>query len=64
MKAYRILRFYSDGRRTKRVKVVSTMELAKLHCSSPLTHGVLKSGVTWFDGWTEIRGRKRKTEAL
>lgn len=51
---YRIIRFFSDGRPSKRVKVVSTLELAKLHCNSPLTKGVLRSGVKWFDGFREI----------
>jgi len=54
MKRYRILRFFSDGRPAKRVKVVSTIELAKLHCNSPLTSGFLRSGVKWFDGYREV----------
>lgn len=54
--SYRILRFFSDGRRAKRVKVVSSLELAKLHCNSPLTKGTLRSGVRWFDGFREIKG--------
>jgi len=58
--AYRILRFFSDGRPAERVKVVSTLELARLHCNSPLTKGVLRSGVKWFDGWREIKGRTVK----
>ena len=48
---YRILRFFSDGRPAKRIKVVSSRELAELHCKSPLTKGVLRSGVKWFDGF-------------
>ena len=51
----RILRFFSDGRPPKRVKVVSSLELAKLHCKSPLTKGVLRSGVKWFDGYREVK---------
>lgn len=54
---YKILRFYSDGRPAKRVMVVSSLELARLHCNSPLTRGTLRSGVTWFDGYRE---KKRK----
>lgn len=57
MNGYKILRFFSDGRRPKRVKYVSTLELAQLHCSSPLTRGVLRSGVQWFDGYKKT-GRK------
>lgn len=55
--SYRIIRFFSDGRSAKRVKVVSSLEIARLHCSSPLTRGVLRSGVKWFDGYVEIKGR-------
>jgi hypothetical protein len=51
---YRILRFFSDGRPAKRIKVVSSLELAQLHCNSPLTSGVLRSGVRWFDGFRRI----------
>lgn len=48
---YKMLRFFSDGRRAKRVKTVSSLELAQLHCNSPLTSGTLRSGVKWFDGY-------------
>ena len=51
---YKIIRFFSDGRPQKRVKTVSTEELAKLHCSSPETHGILRSGVKWFDGYHKV----------
>lgn len=57
MVKYRILRFFSDGRPARRVKVVSTLELAQLHCSSPLTRGVLRGGVKWFDGYTKTGGK-------
>ena len=53
---YRIIRFYSDGRPSKRVKCVSTLELAQLHCSSALTQGELRNGVKWFDGYMKIGG--------
>jgi hypothetical protein len=53
MTKYKILRFFSDGRSSKTIKVVNSLELAKLHCSSELTHGVLRSGVKWFDGYTQ-----------
>ena len=52
---YKILRFFSDGRPAKRIKVVSSLELAQLHCNSSLTKGVLRSGVKWFDGFKEIK---------
>lgn len=48
----KIVRFFSDGRRAKLIKVVSSVEIARLHCSSPGTKGVLRSGVKWFDGFT------------
>jgi len=51
---YRIVRFFSDHRPAKRIKVVSSLELARLHCSSPLTRGELRSGVKWFDGFKKI----------
>lgn len=53
--AYRILRFFSDGRKYQTVTIVSTLEAAKLHCNSPLTKGVLRSGVQWFDGFKEVK---------
>lgn len=52
---FRILRFFSDERPPKRIKIVNTLELAKMHCSSPGTSGVLKNGVKWFYGYTEIK---------
>jgi hypothetical protein len=51
---YRILRFFSDGRPAKRIKVVPTLKLAKLHCRSPLTQGILRLGVKWFGGFIKI----------
>lgn len=51
---YRIVRLFSDGRPNKRIKVVSSLELAQLHCNSPLTRGTLRSGVRWFDGYYQI----------
>jgi hypothetical protein len=56
-KAYRILRFFSDGRSPRRIKLLPTLELARLHCNSPLTRGTLRSGVSWFEGFKEIRKR-------
>lgn len=53
---YRIVRYFSDGRPAKRIKVVSSLDAARLHCSSPLTSGTLRSGVRWFDGFKKIRG--------
>lgn len=48
---FRIVRYFSDGRKAKRIKAVATEELAKLHCNSPLTQGTLRNGTKWFDGW-------------
>ena len=53
-KNYRIIRFFSDGRPRKRIRTYGTLQRAQEHCKSPLTHGVLRSGVRWFDGYTEI----------
>lgn len=52
---YKIIRFFSDGRPAKKVKYVPTLELARLHCDSPLTTGELRSGVKWFDGCKETK---------
>jgi len=57
--AFRIVRYFSDGRPAKRVKVVSTLEIARLHCSSPGTSGELPGGVRWFDGFRETRRGKK-----
>lgn len=54
MTRYRILRFYSDGRRPKRVKIVSSLEIALLHCNDKNTRGTLRSGVKWFDGFIGV----------
>jgi hypothetical protein len=42
----KIYRFYKTGKR-KLVKKVSSVEVAKLHCSDPRTKKVGK----WFDGF-------------
>jgi hypothetical protein len=52
---FRIVRFFSDGRPAKLIRVVGTLELAQLHCTSPLTRGTLRSGVKWFDGYREVK---------
>ena len=55
---YKIIRFYSDGRRPRwlgRLKM-PTLELAQLHCNSPLTQGELRNGVKWFDGYQKMKG--------
>jgi hypothetical protein len=56
---YKIIRFYSDGRRPRwvgRLKM-PTLELAQLHCNSPLTQGELRGGVKWFDGYQKIKSK-------
>lgn len=46
---YKIERFYSDGRRNKRViKRGLTLKQAQTHCRSPKTRGK-----GWFDGYTK-----------
>lgn len=52
---FRIIRFFSDGRPAKLVKVVSSLYIAQLHCGSPLTSGTLRSGVKWFDGYKGVQ---------
>ena len=47
---YKIVRFYKSGHK-KTVKVVSTLEVAQLHCRDPRNR---KVGF-WFDGYTEIK---------
>lgn len=66
--SYRIVRYFSDNRPAKRVKVVATLAEAKAHCSRPETQGFVKArgpmregGVNWFDGFVEIK-RKGKVE--
>ena len=46
---YKIIRFYKSGGR-KLIKIVSSLEIAQLHCSDPKT---CKPGV-WFDGFQKI----------
>lgn len=50
---YRIVRFYSDGRRPRRQHRLGllTLEQAQAHCSNPRTR---KAGV-WFDSYEEVR---------
>ncbi len=48
MGSYKIYRFYKSGHK-KLVKVVSSLEIARLHCNDPRT---TKAGV-WFDGYTK-----------
>ena len=49
---YKIIRFYRDGRK-RTIDSNLTLEEAKKHCSDPSTRGVTKSGVQWFDGFTD-----------
>jgi len=50
---YKIIRFYKSGRK-ETIKVVSSLEIAQLHCNSPLTK---KEGV-YFEGFKAIKGGK------
>jgi hypothetical protein len=46
---YKIYRYYSKpGKRPKLIKVVSSLEIAQLHCNDVRTK---KEGV-WFEGYT------------
>jgi hypothetical protein len=46
---YKIVRFYFKGHH-RTIKIVSSLEIAKLHCNDPRTK---KEGV-YFDGYTAI----------
>jgi len=49
MVSYKIVRYYSDGRR--RAKIMRrglTLKQAQKHCQNPKTRGK-----TWFDGYTK-----------
>ena len=46
---YKIIQFYKSGRRRK-IKTVSTLEIAQLHCGDPRTK---KDGI-YFDGYVKI----------
>jgi hypothetical protein len=52
---YKIIRYFSNGKR-KKIKTVSTLEIAKLHCNDSGTQGVTSKGVKWFDGFVKIGG--------
>jgi hypothetical protein len=56
MTDYRIVRFFSDQRPRKTVKIVKSLEAAQEWCSSPITKGELRDGTKWFDGYEE-KGR-------
>lgn len=46
---YKIIRFYFNGRK-KFIKIVSSLEIAQLHCKDKRT---LKSGI-YFDGYIKV----------
>ena len=48
---FKIYRFYAKSNRKKLVKIVSTKEIAQLHCKDPKT---CKQGI-WFDGYIEVK---------
>jgi len=49
MATYKIERFYSDGRRSKKtIKKGLTLKQAQTHCRRKDTRGK-----TWFDGYTK-----------
>lgn len=50
---YKIIRFKRNGTQKVIYRGMS-LENAKLHCNSPMTHKVDKQGnIVWFDGYTE-----------
>ena len=55
MERYKIVRYFSDMRRAKKIKIVSSLEIAQLHCNDERTRGTLKSGVKWFDGYIKSK---------
>ncbi len=46
---YKIIRFYKSGHK-KTIRVVSSLEIAQLHCNDPRTR---KEGI-WLDGYTKV----------
>jgi hypothetical protein len=46
---YNVYRYYQKSGRRKLILRCVTLEIAQLHCNSPLTQG---NG--WFDGFTKI----------
>lgn len=51
MERYKIVRFYSNGK--KRIMHTGlTLEEAKEHCNKPNTKGITRNGIRWFDGFT------------
>ena len=53
MTTYKILRFFSDGRKATVVAKGLSLEDAKAHCSREDTHKFKKDGsLVWFDGFT------------
>ena len=56
--AYMVIRFFSDGRRAKRIRYNQTREQAVLWCGNPSTRGMLRSGVKWFNGFRAYANRR------
>lgn len=52
--AYQIVRFYSDSRGKEEIKQVNSLKEAQEHCQDDDTHGTLKDGTKWFDGYTKL----------
>lgn len=49
-KRYKIIRFYSNGKRPKTIETGLTIDEAQAHCGDPKTS---KPG-QWFDGYEEM----------
>jgi hypothetical protein len=55
MDTYRIVRFFRVSGRRKIIQRGVSLEIAKLHCSSPKTR---RAGV-WFDGFEKERANEK-----
>lgn len=52
--SYKIIRFYSSGKKCRVIATGLTLEEARAHCSRDDTHKLSKDGksIIWFDGFS------------
>ncbi len=56
---YKIVRHYSDNRKSTTLKEGVSLWYAKMHCMRPDSHGEV-DGVTWCDGFMRMRSGDRE----